>query len=96
MQHLTKELVITLASIFFYVWYSNGAPQESEALVKEALGPGFEACCAEVSVYLCESVGNATRVDYGTGHELAFIMFLACLFKVSVCLFEGESILCSR
>lgn len=56
--------------------------KEGEALVREALGPGFAPCAGELSVYLAESVGNATRVDYGTGHELAFLMFLACLFKV--------------
>nr|VZI08080.1 unnamed protein product [Spirometra erinaceieuropaei] len=35
----------------------------------------------EIATYLTESVGNATRIDYGTGHELAFIAFALCLFK---------------
>ncbi|VDL99655.1 unnamed protein product [Schistocephalus solidus] len=35
----------------------------------------------EIATYLTESVGNATRIDYGTGHELAFIAFVLCLFK---------------
>ncbi|KER19530.1 phosphotyrosyl phosphate activator protein, partial [Opisthorchis viverrini] len=44
----------------------------------------FEEAIAEVAGYLIESVGNATRIDYGTGHELAFIAFLFCLFKLGV------------
>lgn len=30
-------------------------------------------------MYLCESFGNATRIDYGTGHETNFLAFLCCL-----------------
>jgi serine/threonine-protein phosphatase 2A activator len=37
----------------------------------------------EIVQYLLEGFGNATRIDYGTGHEMAFIMFLCCLFKIS-------------
>lgn len=36
----------------------------------------------EIVAYLVEGFGNATRIDYGTGHEISFIMFLCCLFKI--------------
>ncbi|XP_023011968.2 phosphotyrosyl phosphatase activator [Leptinotarsa decemlineata] len=36
----------------------------------------------EIMVYLVEGFGNSTRIDYGTGHELSFVMFLCALFKV--------------
>jgi hypothetical protein len=35
----------------------------------------------EVATYLCESFGNPTRIDYGTGHECAFLFFLCALGK---------------
>ena len=38
----------------------------------------------EVQIYLQDSFGNPTRIDYGTGHEMAFIMFLACLFHFGI------------
>ena len=35
-----------------------------------------------VLVHSLEGFGNATRIDYGTGHELKFIAFLFCLMKI--------------
>ena len=36
----------------------------------------------ELSTYFRDGFGNATRIDYGTGHEMAFLFFLNGLFKV--------------
>ena len=33
----------------------------------------------ELGVYLYESIGNTTRIDYGTGHETNFVALLFCL-----------------
>ena len=47
-----------------------------------SLSPKFEdkdrlkAIVEEIQVYLVDSFGNPTRIDYGTGHEMAFVMFL--------------------
>ncbi len=38
----------------------------------------------ELLPYLHDSFGNPTRLDYGTGHELSFILFLMGLFKIGV------------
>ncbi|ALC39244.1 Ptpa [Drosophila busckii] len=40
----------------------------------------------ELLQYLMESFGNATRIDYGTGHELSFMFFLCALFKAEILL----------
>ena len=58
------------------------SPQESGNLLAETLPPELHYAIPEVKVYLNESVGNSTRIDYGSGHEMAFIMFLYCLFKI--------------
>lgn len=39
----------------------------------------------EIMIYFTEAFGNGTRIDYGTGHGMAFIMFLCCLFKIGLC-----------
>ena len=56
--------------------------QRAEPLLREALPAELHRAVPELAVYLTESVGNPTRIDYGTGHELAFLMLLCCLFKV--------------
>ncbi|XP_042872283.1 serine/threonine-protein phosphatase 2A activator-like isoform X2 [Penaeus japonicus] len=56
--------------------------EKGEEVVRAALSEEFHPAVPEISVYLVESVGNSTRIDYGTGHELAFLMFLTCIFKI--------------
>lgn len=36
----------------------------------------FEEYSSELYVYLHDSFGNQTRIDYGTGHEMCFMIFL--------------------
>jgi len=39
---------------------------------------------SEIAQYLLTAFGNETRIDYGTGHELNFALFLLCLFKLKL------------
>jgi serine/threonine-protein phosphatase 2A activator len=36
----------------------------------------------ELEAYLTGSFGSSQRLDYGTGHELSFLAFLGCLWKL--------------
>ena len=36
----------------------------------------------ELSSYLLGSFGSSQRLDYGTGHELSFLAFLGCIWKL--------------
>uniref|UniRef100_A0A3P8WP13 Serine/threonine-protein phosphatase 2A activator n=1 Tax=Cynoglossus semilaevis TaxID=244447 RepID=A0A3P8WP13_CYNSE len=64
--------------------------EEAEALVSAVLPADKGAASAEIAVYLKESVGNSTRIDYGTGHEAAFAAFLCCLCKVGALTVEDQ------
>ena len=44
----------------------------------------FKSSIPEIRVYLLESFGSYERIDYGTGHELNFVVFLLCLYKLQV------------
>ena len=48
------------------------------------LPPALAAAEAELTPYFLDSFGNATRIDYGTGHETAFAQWLLCLCKLRV------------
>ncbi|PKU33306.1 serine threonine-protein phosphatase 2a activator [Limosa lapponica baueri] len=67
----------------FRTWYAK-LDQEAEKLVATVIPKHLAAAAPEVAVYLKESVGNSTRIDYGTGHEAAFAAFLCCLCKIGV------------
>lgn len=60
----------------------NILEENVENLVSDVLGPTLAGAVLELSPYLLQSFGNKTRIDYGTGHEMNFVMFLCGLFKV--------------
>lgn len=39
----------------------------------------------ELESYFLGSFGSAQRLDYGSGHELSFLAFLACIWKLGGC-----------
>ncbi|XP_046676544.1 serine/threonine-protein phosphatase 2A activator-like isoform X2 [Homalodisca vitripennis] len=65
----------------FKTWYTK-VKENALDLLQEALPPLFYRAIPEIKEYLVESFGNSTRIDYGTGHEMSFCMFLCCLFKI--------------
>ncbi|KAI9830127.1 MAG: Serine/threonine-protein phosphatase 2A activator 2 [Sarea resinae] len=58
--------------------------KESEGWHREKLGLTDNAAIEEVSTYFLQSFGNRTRIDYGSGHELNFIVWLLTLYQLSL------------
>ena len=48
------------------------------------IGVPSSSSIAEVGTYLHNSFGNRARLDYGSGHELNFIIWLLCLNRLSI------------
>ena len=56
--------------------------QEYESLLVELLPEQFRVVIPYVSPHLLTAFGSFTRMDYGTGHETSFMLFLLCLTLV--------------
>jgi serine/threonine-protein phosphatase 2A activator len=76
-------------NVSFRVWYDivrERVPQLLEEYVpKEVLGfksTSEHPARVELEAYLIGSFGSSQRLDYGTGHELSFLAFLGCFWKL--------------
>lgn len=67
----------------FAKWHAK-LVSDSNDLVAKTLPKNLHKAVIEVKDYLIYSFGNEVRIDYGTGHELSFIAFLCCYFKLMV------------
>jgi len=67
----------------YRTWHKK-VKDNARNLMARILPAELEEASVEFGVYLFESIGNATRIDYGTGHELAFVQLLYCGARVGV------------
>ena len=85
-ERLTERSESIIATILY-------ARDDADLTTEEACQRGREAAAGEplpegdssvqqVSPYLHDSFGHAIRLDYGTGHESSFLVFLFILSKV--------------
>ncbi|KAK5575647.1 hypothetical protein RB653_006780 [Dictyostelium firmibasis] len=53
-----------------------------EELHRKLLPESMHSSIVELSAYLMDAMGNQTRLDYGTGHELHFVVWTYCLRRI--------------
>jgi len=69
------------------------AEAELPALVEQMLPEALRPAAPEIWPYLTASIGDKTRIDYGTGHEQMFVCFLAVLARLSFLKMEDAEVL---
>ncbi len=73
----------------FRIWHRL-LEERADGLLKEFLPQdvlnfgyvGTVSPLVELRAYFVGAFGSSTRLDYGTGHELSFLAFLGCLWKL--------------
>ncbi|KAK9685173.1 Phosphotyrosyl phosphate activator (PTPA) protein [Popillia japonica] len=74
----------------FRTWYQKLKDLAFD-LLKEVLPNNLHRAIPEIMMYIIDGFGNSTRIDYGTGHEISFLMFLCCLFKIGALVEEDKA-----
>ncbi|XP_063966601.1 serine/threonine-protein phosphatase 2A activator-like isoform X1 [Lytechinus pictus] len=74
----------------YRTWHQK-LQDNSTDLILKILPEHQKDAVIELKPYLTDGFGNHTRIDYGTGHEMAFAAFLCCLCKLNI-LFPSDSL----
>eukprot|EP00250_Pteridium_aquilinum_P000019 c10031_g1_i1 orf=230-1441(+) len=69
---------------------------QGPSLILKLLPKDMEPAVTELFPYFADSFGNATRIDYGTGHETNFAAFLFCLARLGLVNEDDYQALVSR
>jgi len=64
--------------------WSKCLDEKADELITNLLPEECKEAVIELRVYLLDSFGNSTRIDYGTGHEAYFLFFLCSLYKLKI------------
>ena len=67
----------------FRIWHDRLAI-ETEIFLIDILPPAISNSSVEISPYILDMFGNTTRIDYGTGHELNFVILIYLLLKLKI------------
>lgn len=70
--------------------------QDAVPLAQSTLPDEMHGASIELGEYLKDAFGNATRIDYGTGHESNFVAFLCCLYVLGAVGNEDLGVLVAR
>ena len=70
----------------YRVWHEQTLVKDATVQIAKLFssnnGNNNQEAVLELLPYYYDSFGNATRIDFGTGHEVNFILFLLCLYKM--------------
>jgi len=67
----------------FRTWHDK-VKEALDKVLEEVLKDTQPKAAEELKTYVLDSFGSYERLDYGTGHELQFAIFLYCLKELGV------------
>ncbi|CAH9138365.1 unnamed protein product [Cuscuta epithymum] len=70
-------------NIAYRTWHERLC-SDAKSFMIQFLPPELHSATVELVPYLADSFGNASRIDYGTGHETNFAAWLYCLARLGV------------